>query len=157
MIETEIKNLIEEFLQKTSFDFSDVSITLDMDNDSYWCSISSDDSKQLIGRNGETIQVINYLIKRILDKKYKENTPHIIIDVNDYQKQKIERIKTVAYMMAERARFFKSKVELEPMNSFERRIVHEFVSKQNDLLSESTGTGPTRRVVLSYKKDSEKL
>lgn len=44
MIETEIKKIIEEFLQKTSFDFSDVSITLDMDNGSYWCSISSPDS-----------------------------------------------------------------------------------------------------------------
>jgi spoIIIJ-associated protein len=154
MIETEIKKIIEEFLQKTSFDFSDVSITLDMDNGSYWCSISSPDSKQLIGRNGETIQVINYLIKRILDTKYKENTPHIIIDINDYQKQKIDRIKTMAYMMAERARFFKSKVELEPMNSFERRIVHEFVSKHNDLTSESAGVGPSRRVIISYEENN---
>lgn len=110
--------------------------------------------KQLIGRNGETIQVINYLIKRILDTKYKENTPHIIIDINDYQKQKIDRIKTMAYMMAERARFFKSKVELEPMNSFERRIVHEFVSKHNDLTSESAGVGPSRRVIISYEENN---
>ena len=98
--------------------------------------------------------MINYLIKRILDHKYKENTPHIIIDINNYQKEKIERIKTMAYMMAERARFFKSKVELEPMNSFERRIVHEFVSKQSDLISESTGIGSSRRVVLVYKENN---
>lgn len=158
MLENELKNLIEEFFNKTPFVFDQVSVTLDMDSGSYWASIKSEDSKQMIGRQGETIQAINYLIKRILENKYKENTPRIIIDVNDYQKSRIDKIKTTAYMMAERARFFKSKVELEPMNAFERRIVHEFVSTQNDLESESSGIGRSRRVVISYKeKDNETI
>ena len=59
-------------------------------------------------------------------------------------------------MMAERVRFFKSPVELEPMNAYERRIVHDFVSKHGDINSESTGVGKSRRVVLSYKGDSAK-
>ncbi len=151
MFENDIKNFIEEFIRKTTFDFGSVQVTLDMDSGSYWCSINSDDSRALIGRDGETIQALNYVIKRILETKYKENTPRVIIDVNDYQKSRIEKIKTVAYMMAERARFFKSKVELEPMNAFERRIVHEYVSKHEDLASESAGIGRSRRVVISYK------
>ena len=148
----DLKKFIEEFVTKTTFGFDQVDVVLDLESGSYWCSIKSNDSKQLIGRDGETIQAMNFLIKRILETKYKENAPRIIIDVNDYQKQKIDHIKTTVFMMAERARFFKSKVELEPMNSFERRIVHEYVSKHDDLSSESAGTGRDRRVVISYKE-----
>jgi len=151
MLENEIKNLIEEFLNKGGFSFDEVSVSLDMDAGSYWASIRSSDSKVLIGRQGETMQAINYLLKRAVENKYKENTPRVIIDVNDYQKTKIDRIKTTAYMMAERARFFKSSVELEPMNAFERRVVHEFISGQDDLESESSGVGRSRRVVIKYK------
>lgn len=152
MKESEIKNFLEEFIKKTGFAFSTISVSLDEDSGSYWCSVESSDSKSLIGREGETIQAINYILKRIIENKFKENTPRIILDVNGYQKSRIERIKTIAYMMAERARFFKSKVELEPMNAFERRIVHEFVSKHEDLASESAGIGRNRRVVISYKE-----
>lgn len=154
-MEKDLQNLIEEFIGKTSFGFDGVAISVDDDSGSYWVSIKSSDSKQMIGRHGETIQALNYLVKRIVENKYKENTPRIILDVNDYQKSRIEKIKTTAYMMAERARFFKSRVELEPMNAFERRIVHEFVSKHDDLDSESSGFGENRRVVISYKKKND--
>ena len=53
-------------------------------------------------------------------------------------------------MMAERARYFKSSVEVDPMPAFERRIVHEFLSNATDLKTESTGFGHTRRVVIKY-------
>ena len=53
-------------------------------------------------------------------------------------------------MMAERARYFKSSVEVDPMPAFERRIVHEFLSDAIDLKTESTGFGAKRRVVIKY-------
>lgn len=151
-METEIKKIIEEFLSKTGFDFGDVSSELDMDSGSFWFSLESKDSNYLIGKDGETIQSLNFLLKRFLEKKYKENTPHVTLDINKYQKAKVEKIKTIAHMMSERARFFKSKIELEPMNSFERRIVHEYVSKHADLSSESAGFGKDRHIVISFKK-----
>ncbi len=157
MFETDLKNLIQEFFQKSSFDFQSVDVLLDMDSGSYWVSIRSNDSRHLIGKNGETIQTINHLIKRLLEKKHGENTPRITIDINNYQKERVDRIKTMAHMMAERARFFKSRVELEPMNAYERRIVHDFVSKHPDLTSESSGSGPTRHVVIFYKAPLQEI
>lgn len=154
MNQSDLKTFIEEFLGKTTFMFDQVDVTLDADSGSYWVAIKSNDYKTMIGRDGETIQALNYIVKRLAESKYKENTPRVILDVNDYQKSHIEKIKTTAYMMAERARFFKSKVELEPMNAFERRIVHEFVSKHDDLESESDGFGKSRRVVIKYKAKS---
>ena len=153
MIDQDLKNLIEEFIKKTSFDYKDLEVNLDLESGSYWCSVRSIDSHALIGRDGETIQAINYLVKRILEKKYGEETPRVILDINNYQKDRIDRMKTTAYMMAERARFFKSRVELDPMNAFERRIVHEYVSQHKDLSSESAGVGKGRRVVISYKEN----
>lgn len=153
MIDQDLKNLIEEFIKKTNFDYKDLEVNLDLESGSYWCSVRSSDSHALIGRDGETIQAINYLVKRVLEKKYGEETPRVILDINNYQKDRIDRIKTTAYMMAERARFFKSRVELDPMNAFERRIVHEYVSQHKDLSSESAGVGKGRRVVISYKEN----
>ncbi len=149
-METEIKKIIEELLSKLGFDFPNVSSELDMDSGSFWFSVESKDSNFLIGKDGETIQSLNFLLKRFVEKKYKENTPHVTLDVNNYQKAKVEKIKTIAHMMSERARFFKSKIELEPMNSFERRIVHEYVSKHADLKSESSGFGKDRHIVISF-------
>ena len=53
-------------------------------------------------------------------------------------------------MMSERARYFKSNIEVDPMSAFERRVVHEFLSNATDLKTESVGFGPTRRVVIKY-------
>lgn len=152
-METEIKKIIEEFLNKAGFGFKNVSSDVDMNNGTIIFSVESDDSGHLIGKNGENLFNISYIIKRILDKKFPDGFPKINIDVNNYNKTRIEKIKTIAHMMAERARFFKSKVSLDPMNSFERMVVHEYVSGHPDLKSESEGFGPTRHVTISYVKE----
>jgi spoIIIJ-associated protein len=74
----------------------------------------------------------------------------IIIDINGFQKKHIENVRAVAHMMSERARYFKSNIEVDPMSAFERRIVHEFLSQANDLKTESIGAGHARRVVIKY-------
>jgi spoIIIJ-associated protein len=112
--------------------------------------ITTLNSRELIGKDGETIQALNHLLKRFVEKNGEIN--HVALDVNGYQDKKIEKLKVVAHMMAERARFFKSSVELDPMNAFERHVVHEYIQSQNDLETESTGFGKERHVVIKYKK-----
>ena len=62
----------------------------------------------------------------------------------------IENVRAIAHMMSERARYFKSNIEVDPMSSFDRRIVHEFLSDATDLKTESQGEGYSRRVVIKY-------
>ncbi len=157
MIDQDLKKIIEEFFNKTGFDYRDVSINLNLESGSYWCSVNSNDPRSLIGREGEAIQAINYLVRRMVEVKYKEGAPRVTLDINNYQKDREDRIKTTAHMMAERARFFKSRIELEPMNAYERRIVHEFVSHHPDLASESVGDGKSRRVVIVFKESLRKI
>ena len=52
--------------------------------------------------------------------------------------------------MAERARYFKANVEIDPMSAFDRRIVHEFLSDATDIKTESDGTGLNRRIIIKY-------
>jgi len=75
---------------------------------------------------------------------------NIIVDVNDYQKKRFENIKNLAHMLSERAIFFKSSIEADPMSSFDRRIIHEFLSNKSNVKTESVGEGRERRVVIRY-------
>lgn len=109
--------------------------------------IRSADARTLIGMNGDHLQALNYLTHRICEKNPGED-PHFIVDVNDYQRQKIDALHELAKMSAQRVRYFKKDVGLEPMTAFERRIVHSALSEYPDITTQSTGEGPNRRVVI---------
>lgn len=120
-------------------------------------SLHTKDARLLLGRDGENLQSINYLLKRIIEKSYNEETAKAFtLDINDFHKKKIDQLKTTAHMLAERARFFKSSVDLDPMNPYERRIVHEYLQSYTDVTTESVGQGKDRHIVIRFvdkKKD----
>ncbi|MBK5215231.1 MAG: hypothetical protein JJE53_00255 [Candidatus Pacebacteria bacterium] len=118
-----------------------------------WCMIETPDSNLMIGREGETLRSLNHIVQKIVEKgliEKEEKRPSIFIDINGYQKKRFENLKNIAHMMAERARYFKSNIEVDPMPAFERRIIHMFLEGHKDIKTESEGYGPTRRVVIKY-------
>jgi spoIIIJ-associated protein len=105
----------------------------------------------MIGRDGETLRSLNHIVRKMLEKNSsEEETATVFIDINGYQKKRFEDLKTIAHMMAERARYFKSNIEVDPMPAYERRIVHMFLEGAKDIKTESEGSGPNRRVVIKY-------
>ncbi len=156
----EIKQKIGEILEKSTFSVEEISVFCDNDQPALstgqagrlWCAIQSKDSNFLIGRNGESLAALNHLIRRILEQAYPENEQisGLTLDINGYQKKKIENLKALAHMLSERAIFFKSSIEAEPMSSYERRIIHEFLAEKPNIKTESTGEGRGRRVVIKY-------
>lgn len=146
----EIKQKIKEILEKTTFSVEEVSVFCD--NDRFWCEVKSNDSHFLIGRNGEHLTALNHLIRRVLERDYPENEQisGLTLDINGYQKKKIENLKTLAHMLSERALFFKSNIEADPMTSYERLIIHEFLAEKPNIKTESVGEGHNRRVVIKY-------
>lgn len=148
-----IKNIIEQIFKHTGCTFSDCSFS--DENDMLWCSIETPDSKFMIGRDGETLRSLNHLVKKIIEKDTGEDSIiNLFIDINGYQKKRFESLKNIAHMMAERARYFKSNIEVEPMPAFERRIIHMFLENNKDIKTESEGYGPNRRVVIKYIGDN---
>lgn len=152
MNKTEIANLIKELIEKTTLSVKEVSVDDNEDKDKMtWFHVDMEHPHFFIGRDGEALLALNHVVRRIIEGKTPEGSNEsILIDINGFQKKRVDSIKAVAHMMAERARYFKSNIEIDPMSAFERRVVHEFLSDATDLKTESEGVGPTRRVVIKY-------
>jgi spoIIIJ-associated protein len=151
------KETIEEIFKHTACSVS--SIEFSEEDGMSWCLIETPDSNFMIGKEGETLRSLSHLIQKIVDKDIKEEenrAPGFFLDINGYQKKRFENLKNIAHMMAERARYFKSNIEIDPMPSFERRIIHMFLEGAKDIKTESEGYGPNRRVVIKYVEDSNR-
>lgn len=140
-IEGSIKEMLDRLGLRYDLEFLEGS-------DGSWFTIKTDEAPLLIGEGGQNLSALNYLVKKITEKKYPGGFPGFSLDVNDYQKKKIEEIKELARMHAQRVRYFKKEVEMRPMNAYERRIVHASLQEYPDITTESRGEGPERRVVI---------
>ena|SRR3989338_5958317 len=152
MDKEQIKNLIKDLIEKTTVKTSEIYV-IENDSENMWFAVTTDEPHFFTERGGEALGALNHLVKRIIESKTAgEESPKnsIIIDINGFQKKRVEDVRAIAHMMGERARHFKANIEVDPMTAFERRIVHEFLADSTDLKTESMGFGPTRRVVIKY-------
>ena len=149
MNQEEIKKIIEDIFTHTNCTISKCEFS--DENGMLWCMIDTPDSRFMIGRDGETLRSLNHIVRKMIEKSSsEEEVAKVFIDVNGYQKKRFDSLKTIAHMMAERARYFKSNIEVDPMPAYERRIVHMFLEGSPDIKTESEGYGPNRRVVIKY-------
>ncbi len=162
MKKEEIQNLIKELIEKTTVKLNGISVVDDGPRN-LWISVEVSEPHFFTSREGDGLHALNHLVHRIIEAKDPTLRPPLskgrvgeglglglIVDINGFQKKHIENIRAIAHMMSERARYFKSNIEVDPMSAFERRIIHEFLSEANDLKTESMGTGRDRRVVIKY-------
>ncbi|KKQ88063.1 MAG: hypothetical protein UT09_C0004G0005 [Parcubacteria group bacterium GW2011_GWF2_38_8] len=168
MDKLEMQNLIKELIEKITIPVNKISVE---ENESalssrssgktLWFSVEVEQPHFFCERGGEALLALNHLARRMIENKIsptpgidgtggKQEGLGILIDINGFQKKRVENIHAIAHMMAERARYFKSNIEIDPMPAFERRIVHEFLSDAADLKTESEGEGFSRRVVIKY-------
>ncbi len=152
MNQNSLKIIVENLFSNSPFSVDEAVFEYDEGQNMYWYRVKSKESHLLIGKNGETLQALNHLVRRIIESKHKEECapPAVLIDINNYQFARIENVKAVAHTMAERARFFKSNIEIDPMNAFDRKIIHTFLEGKSDIKTESSGVGRDRRVVIKY-------
>ncbi len=159
MDDKEIQNLIKELIEKTTVKLNKISVVENAGTNT-WFSVEVNEPHFFIGHDGEALYALNHLVRRIVEAKDPTLRPpldkgrvgegSILIDINDFQKKRVDNVKAIAHMMSERARYFKSNIEVDPMSAFERRVIHEFLSDATDLKTESIGFGPSRRVVIKY-------
>lgn len=147
MNQEEIKNLIEELLSKLSIEFSSIEIVETPASPLF--TIHSSDSGMLIGPNGDHLRALNSIFNKMVVKKFgdEEHGRHTI-DVNGYHKRTIEELQKRAQVAAERVKLFGSEVEMDPMNSYERLIVHSLFGEDETIETGSEGEGPYRHIVI---------
>lgn len=148
----QIIEILRTILGFLGVSFTDISAESDEKTKSLRFVVSTTQPALLIGEHGARLLALNHLVKRIAERDVKDEELSFFIDVNDYQKKHIEDIRMKAKMLAERARYFKSSVEMDPMSSYERMIIHSEFSEVPDIQTESAGVGRDRRVVIKYKE-----
>ena len=103
----------------------------------------------IIGRRGETLDAIQHLTNYVVNKTNDKHL-HISVDAEAYRAKREESLARLAEKMAEKAIKYKRSMALEPMNSYERHVIHTALQNYEGVTTSSTGVEPNRRVVVSY-------
>lgn len=106
----------------------------------------------LIGYRGETLDALQYLISLNINKNHNDDYKRVILDTENYRKKREETIQRLAVKIANKAIRTGRIVKLEPMNPYERRIIHSVLQNNPDVQTYSEGEEPYRRVVVNLKK-----
>lgn len=126
-------------------------ITIHQDTeDGISLEIKGDDISRIIGREGQTIDAIQYLVS-IIANKDEEQKRRVYVDADGYRKKQEKRVERIAKETAEEVNISGKEIELPPMTARERRIVHITIKGMDNLTSHSIGDRNDRRVVVSPK------
>jgi spoIIIJ-associated protein len=109
--------------------------------------IEGDDSGLLIGRKGETLRSLQFMVRFLVSRKTGERA-NLSVDVEGYDDRRRQSLTNLANRVAQRVVKTGRSIELEPMNPRERRLVHIALSENGDVYTESSGIGEGRRVVI---------
>lgn len=113
--------------------------------------ISGEDLGLLIGRRGDTLQSLQYIVNLIITRRFPES-PGITIDVEHYRHRREEQLTALTRRMAEHVRESGNAITLEPMSPAERRLVHLILAEDPELSTNSIGEGDNRKVVISARR-----
>ncbi|MEW6183275.1 MAG: RNA-binding cell elongation regulator Jag/EloR [Bacillota bacterium] len=105
----------------------------------------------LIGRRGETLNALQYLVSLSINRG-DEDKKRVQIDVGGYRKKREETLQELAHKLAEKAKRRGRNVVLEPMNPQERRVIHMALKEREDIYTFSEGEEPYRKIVISPRK-----
>ncbi|MDR1776702.1 MAG: Jag N-terminal domain-containing protein [Desulfovibrio sp.] len=109
------------------------------------------DSGLLIGREGQTLAALQYLLTRIVSRRL-DAAVRVQVDAGDYRQKQEDKLREMALALAERARRSGRGVSTRPLSSYHRRIVHLCLQNVSDIQTRSTGEGPLKRVVIQRQK-----
>ena len=112
--------------------------------------ISSSDMGIVIGKRGNTLDAIQYLLSLVINKN-KDDYTKVIVDVKGYRDRREKTLIRLANRMADKAKHNNRPVKLEPMNPYERRIIHSALQNVEGITTYSEGEEPYRRVVIQAK------
>lgn len=145
------KDLLEEILSQMHFEDIKVIGNLEDNIIKLDAKIDPKDTGIVIGKNGKTLDSIETVIRKII--KAKSNKVKLNIDINNYKKRRDDKIVMLADKACKKVLKTRKSWNLKYMNSYERRLAHEQISKYDKLDSHSEGIEPKRFVVVDYKMD----
>ena len=113
--------------------------------------LSSDDMGGVIGKRGQTLDALQYLVSLVVNKHTKEYV-RVKLDTENYRAKRREKLDSLARSIAIKVKRSGEEIALEPMNSYERRIIHSALQNHTHVATRSEGVDPHRFVVIYPKK-----
>ena len=149
-----IDDIIVDFLRPI-FEKMEITANLEIthEEDQISVRLTGDDIGIVIGRRGETLDALQYLLSLVVNRRSEEYM-RIIMDVADYRKKREETLIRLANRVADKVARYRRNLTLEPMNPYERRIIHSTLQNHKHVETQSTGEEPNRKVVVRYKHGS---
>jgi len=118
------------------------------DDETITATCSGADVALLIGRHGQTIDAVQYLLNAISHRAYGDGRKEVIVDAAGYRERRRETLETLAVRTAQQVRLHGERVELDPMTAVERKVVHLKLKEFEGVQTSSEGTEPNRYVVV---------
>ena len=150
-VETLVGEVLNSFIQSTEASI-DVYVRDDVEEGSIVFELEGDDAGLIIGRRGETLASIEYLVRLIASKSLGRRA-NVIIDVEDYKFRRRSKLKSVAEKSASKVEQTGKSISLEPMSPSDRRIIHMALVDYKNVKTQSRGEGVNRKVVIIPVKD----
>ena len=145
-----LKNKINEILKLMNIESN---LEVRKNDENVEINIFSNHNSTLIGKEGRILDSLQSIMRQVLQKEASSNLK-LIIDVENYKEHRITNIERTARRIAREVAKTKVEANLEPMNSYERRIVHNTLSKNKYVYTESIGEEPNRYVAIKLKEES---
>ena len=151
-----VEDSIREFLGKV-FDAMEleVEIVITNEDNNYAVDLKGADMGVLIGKRGQTLDSLQYLTNLAVNKNTEEHVK-VKIDTEDYRNRRKETLENLAKNIAYKVKRTKRAVSLEPMNPFERRVIHSALQNDKFVTTHSEGEEPYRHVVVTLKKNDRR-
>ena len=150
-IEEQIEAFLKGLLEHMGSDA--VPHAYQLDEESYRADLVGGDAGLLIGRRGDTLDAIQYLTGYAVNRD-RETRLRISVDAGDYRRKREDALRQLARKMAAKAVKYHRNFTLEPMNAYERHIIHAALQDYPEVTTFSTGTEPHRRIVVAYAKEN---
>ena len=153
-IKGDVADAAKDFLKEV-FDAMDMVVVIDAkydeENKNLTIDLSGDEMGVLIGKRGQTLDSLQYLVSLVVNKEA-EDYIRVKVDTEDYRKRRKDTLENLAKNIAYKVKRTKRPVSLEPMNPYERRIIHSALQNDKYVTTHSEGEEPFRRVVVTLKK-----
>lgn len=149
-----VEDYVREFLENIFNNMKmtvDIKMTLDEANGNMDIELSGEEMGVLIGKRGQTLDSIQYLVSLVANK-YSESYLRVKLDTENYRRRRKETLENLAHNIAYKVKRTKRPVSLEPMNPYERRVIHSALQNDRYVVTHSEGEEPYRRVVVTLKK-----
>ena len=127
-------------------------VTVKEENDLVTMNITGPKMGLIIGYRGETLDSLQYLVSLIVNKDHNKPYKRVVLDTENYRQKREETLKRVAEKASYKVKMSKRPYKLEPMNPYERRIIHSALQDDKDVTTYSEGEEPYRRIVIDIKK-----